>query len=263
MMNILAFKTAKLEGRKISMVTCYDYAGARLIGSTDVDCVLIGDSLAMVVHGFPSTLNATVEMMELHTAAVARGLTKKLIVADMPFLSYRKDLATAVEAAGRLMRAGAHAIKLEGARGNLEIVRHLVDSGIPVMGHLGLTPQSVNQLGGYRVQGKTHEEHESILNDALALEEAGCFSVVLECVPTGLGAEVSTRLKIPTIGIGAGLDCDGQVLVFHDLLGLNDAPMAKFVRQYGRGFEDLKPALQAFHKDVQERRFPAEKETYK
>lgn len=263
MKSIQEFKSFKKDGRKISMVTCYDYAGATILDSTEIDCVLVGDSLAMVVHGFPSTLNATVDLMELHTASVARGMQNKFIVADMPFLSYRKDLPTAVEAAGRLMRAGAHAVKLEGAKGNLEIVEHLVDSGIPVMGHLGLTPQSVNQLGGYKVQGKEHAQYEQILQDALALEKAGCFSVVLECVPAGLAREASRKLEIPVIGIGAGADCDGQVLVFHDLLGLNNKPLAKFVRKYGEGFENLKFALQSFHMDVQEKRFPAEKESYK
>ena len=174
-MKIQDFKAYKNEGRKISMVTCYDHWSARIINTTEIDCVLVGDSLAMVMHGHPTTINATTAMMALHTAAVVRGATEKFIVADLPFLSYRKSLSENMNAVEQLMQAGAHALKLEGARGNLELVRHIVDSGVPVMGHLGLTPQSIHQLGGFKVQGRGQKEYLDVVQDAQALEEAGCF----------------------------------------------------------------------------------------
>lgn len=261
-MKIHDFISKKQAGQKISMITCYDYSFAQIINETDIDCVLVGDSAAMVMHGHSSTLPVNTNIMALHTAAVVRGASKKFIIGDMPFISYRKSLSESVTAAGKLMKAGAHAVKLEGAKGNLELVRHLVDSGIPVMGHLGLTPQSVNQLGGFKVQGKLEEEQQEIYQQALDLEKAGCFSLVLECVPASLGRKISQALEIPTIGIGAGIDCDGQVLVLQDMLGMNTKFKPKFLRAYFDGFNSLKKAFNQYHQDVVGKSFPSKDESY-
>ncbi len=261
-MKIHDFNLRKLNGQKISMVTCYDYTFARILADSEVDCLLVGDSAGMVMHGFHTTLNMSVNLMAVHTAAVARGASNKFIVGDLPFLSYRKDRSSNMTAIGKIMKAGAHAVKLEGARGNLELIRHAVDSGVPVMGHLGLTPQSIHQLGGFKVQGREKKEHEQIYQDALDLEKAGCFSVVLECVPTQLAKEISVALKIPTIGIGGGIYCDGQVLVLQDLLGMNKDFKPKFLRTYFNGFENLKSAFNQYHRDVVTENFPSEKESY-
>lgn len=262
MMRIQDFAQRKTNGEKISMVTCYDYSFARILADSEVDCLLIGDSLSMTMHGFPTTLSATLQMMELHTAAVVRGASNKFIVADVPFLVNRVGLTEAVMGIGRLMQAGAHAVKIEGARGNTELITHLVDSGIPVVGHLGLTPQSVNTLGGFRVQGKTEKEHEQIFKDALAMEQAGCFCLVLECVPRGLAKDITRSLKIPTIGIGAGVDTDGQVLVLQDMLGMGKDFHPKFLRTYMNGFNEMKEAFNHYHRDVMSKEFPADKESY-
>lgn len=261
-MKIHDFALKKQNGQKITMLTCYDYTFARILADSEVDCLLVGDSLAMVMHGYQTTLNASVELMALHTAAVARGASSKFIVGDLPFLSYRKDLANNMTAIGEVMKAGANAVKLEGAKGNLELIRHSVDSGVPVMGHLGLTPQSVNQLGGFKVQGKGKKEHDEIFEEALALEKAGCFSLVLECVPAQLAKEISKELKIPTIGIGAGVDCDGQVLVLQDMLGMNSEFRPKFLRTYMNGIEAIKNAVNQYHRDVVTEKFPSDKESY-
>lgn len=261
-MKIQDFALKKQKGQKISMLTCYDYSFARIASDSEVDCLLVGDSLAMVMHGYSTTLNATVNLMALHTAAVARGASNKFIVGDLPFLSYRKNLDSNMTAIGKVMRAGANAVKLEGAKGNLDLVRHAVDSGVPVMGHLGLTPQSVNQLGGFKVQGKDKKDHDEIYKDAMALEKAGCFSLVLECVPADLAREISKDLHIPTIGIGAGVGCDGQVLVLQDMLGMNKEFHPKFLRTYFNGFEQLKSALNQYHRDVVTEAFPSKEESY-
>lgn len=261
-MNVLDFQNRKQIKQKISMVTSYDYWSAKIINETTIDCILVGDSLAMVMHGHPSTLQAEMDVMVLHTLAVAKGAPQKFIVGDLPFMSYRKDLATNSENAAKLMRAGAHALKLEGAAGNLELIRHLVESGIPIMGHLGLTPQSVNMLGGFKVQGKESKEQDLILENALALEKAGCFAIVLECVPADLAAKVTKSLRIPTIGIGAGVDCDGQVLVLQDMLGMNNKFAPKFLKKYLNGFELVQNALNQYHQDVVTKEFPTEKESY-
>jgi 3-methyl-2-oxobutanoate hydroxymethyltransferase len=261
-MKIQDFGQKKSAGQKISMITCYDYSFARILNETEIDCLLVGDSAAMTMHGYSSTLNASVNLMTLHTAAVAKGAPKKFIVGDMPFLSYRKGLSENVTAAGKIMKAGAHALKLEGAKGNLELVRHLVDSGIPVMGHLGLTPQSVNQLGGYKVQGKLQKEQDDIYKDSLALEKAGCFSLVLECVPASLAKKISENLAIPTIGIGAGVNCDGQVLVLQDMLGMNMNFKPKFLRTYFAGVQNLQKAFNQYHQDVIGKKFPDDSESY-
>lgn len=261
-MNILDFQTKKNAGQKISMVTCYDHWSAQIINESEIDSILVGDSLSMVMHGHPSTLQADMDMMVLHTLAVVKGAPKKFIVGDLPFMSYRKDIAKNSENAARLMRAGAHALKLEGAAGNLELISHLVESGIPIMGHLGLTPQSVNMLGGFRVQGKDSKDQELILENALALEKAGCFGIVLECVPATLAAKVSKSVRIPTIGIGAGAECDGQVLVLQDMLGMNNKFTPKFLKKYLNGFDLVQGALNQYHRDVIGQEFPTDKESY-
>jgi 3-methyl-2-oxobutanoate hydroxymethyltransferase len=261
-MKIQDFKEYKNAQRKISMVTCYDFWSARIINHSQIDCVLVGDSAAMVMHGYPSTLQADTDMMAAHIRSVATGAPSKFIVGDMPFMSFRKDLASGTTAAEKLIRAGAHAVKLEGAKGNLELVRHLVESGIPVMGHLGLTPQSIHQLGGFKVQGRELEEYKEMLKDAKDLQKSGCFALVLECVPGPLATDISKLLAIPTIGIGAGPDTDGQVLVLQDLLGMNKEFQPKFLRKYLDGHDLILAALNEYHKDTQERSFPAESETY-
>lgn len=262
-MNVLDFKKYKDEKKPISMVTCYDSWSAVIIEESDIDCILVGDSLAMTMHGHNSTIPADSDLMALHTAAVRRGAPDSFIVGDMPFLSFRKGLVPAMETVGKLMKAGANAIKLEGVDGHKEIIRNIVESGVPVMGHLGLTPQSVNQLGGYKVQGKTDEKAQQLLDDALELEEAGCFAIVLECVPSSIGAEITKQLSIPTIGIGAGNNCDGQVLVLQDMLGFNNKFQPKFVRTFMDGFDTVKKALNEYNTVVKDRSFPAGKESYK
>ncbi len=262
MKSIQDFAAKKERKEKISMVTCYDAWSARIVAQTDIDTVLIGDSLSMVMHGHPTTLNASVNLMALHTAAVARVLNNKFIVGDLPFLSYRMDLTSNVKAAGQIMKAGAHALKLEGAKGNLELIRHLVDSGVPIMGHLGLTPQSVFQLGGFKVQGKEHLHQMAIKKQAKDLEAAGCFAVVLECVPASLAKEISASIEIPTIGIGAGPDCDGQVLVLQDMLGMSDDFSPKFLKKYMDGHRLIKEALNTYHSEVVSAKFPTAKESY-
>ncbi len=216
----------------------------------------------MLMHGHPTTLSATTAMMALHTAAVARGAPSKFIVADLPFLSYRKGLKDAMDAVQELMTAGAHAVKLEGVRGHVEIVRHIVDSGVPVMGHLGLTPQSINLLGGMKVQARNDAAVEILAAQALDLEAAGCFSLVLECVPSGAARKVTDLLKIPTIGIGAGASVSGQVLVYQDVLGLNPGFRPKFLRSYADMFGMIQAALNAYNRDVKGGSFPSESESY-
>jgi 3-methyl-2-oxobutanoate hydroxymethyltransferase len=261
-MNVLDFQKMKNEGRKISMVTCYDYSSARAVAESSIDCILVGDSLAMLMHGHPTTLSATTAMMALHTAAVARGAPSKFIVADLPFLSYRKGLKDAMDAVQELMTAGAHAVKLEGVRGHAEIVRHIIDSGVPVMGHLGLTPQSINLLGGMKVQARNDAAVEILAEQARELEAAGCFSLVLECVPSGAARKVTDLLKIPTIGIGAGASVSGQVLVYQDVLGLNPGFRPKFLRSYADTFGMIQAELNAYNCDVKEGSFPSESESY-
>jgi 3-methyl-2-oxobutanoate hydroxymethyltransferase len=261
-MNLLDFEKRKLAGQKISMVTCYDAWLAKVIQNSPIDTVLVGDSLAMVVHGFDSTLHATTEMMALHTAAVRRGLKDKFLVADMPFLTFRKGIGPAMDCVEELMRAGAQAVKLEGVWGHEDVVKAIVESGVPVMGHIGLTPQSIHQMGGFRVQGKTDAKAQDILNQAAKLQELGCFSLVIECVPAGLAAKITHELKIPTIGIGAGSEVDGQVLVIQDLLGIQSTLKPKFVRKFLDGDSLVGEALVHFHQEIQEKTFPLETEAY-
>ncbi len=237
------------------MITAYDYTLAALAGESDVDCVLVGDSLAMVMHGHGSTIAATADMMALHTAAVARAVKDKLIVGDMPFLSVRKGLGPAMEAVEKLARAGAQAVKIEGVEGHGEIISHIIKSDIPVMGHIGLTPQSVNKFGGYKAQGKDPASAERLVAQALELERLGCFALVLECVPEELAKRITGSLKIPVIGIGAGRFTDGQVLVLHDLLGLYGEP-PPFVKKYLDGRRLVVAALNNFDKEVKNSVFP-------
>ena len=262
-MNVLDFQKMKNEGRKISVVTCYDYSSARAVAASNIDCILVGDSVAMVMHGHATTLSATTAMIALHTAAVARGAPAKFIVADLPFLSYRKGLKDAMDSVQELMSAGAHAVKLEGVRGHAEIVRHIVESGVPVMGHLGLTPQSINMLGGMKVQAQTDEAVEILAAQARELQDVGCFSLVLECVPSGAARRVTDLLKVPTIGIGAGASVSGQVIVYQDVLGLNPGFEPKFLRTYANTFGVIQAALNAYDRDVKGGSFPSDRESYK
>ena len=262
MITVPEFKKRKEAQKKLTMITCYDTSFARVLNESPIDILLIGDSSAMVMQGFDSTIHATVESIATLVSAVARGAKNKFIVADMPFLSTRKGLEAVVEASSTMLKAGAHAIKIEGIQGNEEWVAHLVQSGIPVMGHLGLTPQFVNAFGGMKVQATTPETKDLLLQEARRFEKAGAFSLVLECVPSDIAAQVTQSLKIPTIGIGAGPAVDGQVLVLQDLLGFNPAFKPKFLRQYLNGYELFQSAFQKFHQDVTEGTFPNEKESY-
>jgi 3-methyl-2-oxobutanoate hydroxymethyltransferase len=257
------FLHAKSEKRKLSMVTCYDYTFARLLSDSAIDGVLVGDSAAMVVYGHPSTLSATIDMMRLHTEAVARGAGDKMVVADMPFLSFRKGLSAALDAAHVLMSAGAHAVKLEGVIGHQDVIQRMTQSGIPVMGHLGLQPQSVHAYGGYRTQGRSDEAGRAIIRDARELQELGAFAVVLECIPATLAEEVTAAVCIPTIGIGAGAGCDGQILVLQDLLGMNVDFKPKFVRCFTEGGRSVLDAIGSFDAAVKAGSFPAAEESYK
>lgn len=262
MINVNTFRKRKSDGTSISMVTCYDAWTAKILNKTDVDCILVGDSLAVVMHGFDSTVHATIEMMELHVAAVARGAPDKFIIGDMPFLSCSKGIEVAMDNVQRLMQAGAHAVKIEGADHQLPVIQQIVEAGVPVMGHLGLTPQSIHNLGGHRVQGKDQAAGDRIVDQARSLASAGCFSVVLECVPNKLGHCVSKAVDVPTIGIGAGPMTDGQVLVLQDLLGADPDFTPKFLRRYADVNQTVQHSVQQFHEDVAERRFPAAEESY-
>jgi len=262
-MNILDFQNKKNNQEKISMITCYDYTSACMLAKTSVDCLLVGDTVAMTIHGFKDTVAATIDMMALHTAAVSRGAGNKFIVGDLPFLSYRKSFSSSIAAAQVLMQAGANAIKLEGAAGNLKIIRHLTESGVPVMGHLGLTPQSIHLLGGFKVQGKTNESAQRLQEAALALQAAGCFALVLECVPSQLAEKITKALVIPTIGIGAGPATDGQVLVYQDLLGLQTEFKPKFLKVYVEGAKHFSNGIESFVNEVKNGEFPQDEHCYK
>lgn len=249
--------------QKITCLTAYDYPTARLLDEAGVDVLLVGDSLAMVVLGYESTLPVTMEEMLHCTRAVRRGTRRSLLVADMPYGSYHDDPAAAVRYAVRFVKeAGAEAVKLEGGERRLDLIARLVDAEIPVMGHIGLTPQSVNAFGGFRVQGKTEEAGDQILRDARAVEAAGAFSIVLESIPRELAARITAELKIPTIGIGAGPDCDGQVLVIHDMLGMTFGHQPKFVRRYAEVGEMISRAAAEYCRDVQQGTFPSDAESY-
>jgi 3-methyl-2-oxobutanoate hydroxymethyltransferase len=256
------FFRAKVEGLKLSMVTCYDYTFARLLSNSAIDAILVGDSAGMVVHGHRSTLSMTVDLMGLHTEAVARGAPEKFIVSDLPFLSFRKGLSAAMDSVQALVSAGAHAVKLEGVDGHEDVIERIAQSGVPLMGHLGMQPQSVRAYGGYRVQGRSDEAARDILRQAIALETLGAFAVVLECIPASLAEEITAALRIPTIGIGAGAGCGGQILVLQDLLGLNIDFRPKFSRPFCDGRRNVLDAISDFDQAVKAGTFPALEESY-
>lgn len=258
----LTFRQKKERGEPITMLTAYDYPTALAMDQAGVDSILVGDSLGMVVLGYENTLPVTMEEMLHHARAVSRGAKNALLVGDMPFMSYQVSVEDALRNAGRfLQQGGMDAVKLEGGRERVDAIRAIVGAGIPVMGHLGLTPQSIHQLGGFRAQGKTASAAKRLLDDALLLGEAGCFSLVLESVPARLAKFISERIAIPTIGIGAGAGADGQVLVTHDLLGLFDRFTPKFVKKYASLHAEMQKAFTAYIADVQEKQFPAEMHT--
>ena len=251
-----AVKAMKSKDR-IAMITAYDYPSAKAADAAGADVVLVGDSLGMVVLGYPDTLQVTVADMIHHTRAAARGTARALLVGDMPYLSYHVSTEESVRNAGEFIHAGAHAVKIEGGKAQrIKTIEAILDAEIPVMGHIGLTPQSVNALGGFKLQGKNVEDARRLMDEAVALDQAGCFSIVLECVPSELAAMITERVSIPTIGIGAGPHCDGQVLVFHDLLGLYDGHTAKFVRRYASLGDEMRNAIGRYVDDIRTGRFP-------
>jgi len=244
-------RSMKEKGEKIAMLTAYDFTMARLLDRAGIDVILVGDSLGMVVLGYETTLPVTLDMMIHHTRAVSRGAKRALIVADMPFLTFQLSIEEAMRNAGRLIQeGGAAAVKIEGGRQIVDTAKRLVDIGVPVMGHLGLTPQSVHQLGGFRPQGRDSEAAEKLIKDAQALEKAGVFGIVLESIPSDLAGRMTASLKIPTIGIGAGTQCDGQVLVSYDALGLSDGPVPPFAKQYAQLAETILSTARAYIEDV-------------
>ncbi len=252
----------KGSGEPLVMLTAYDAPGARMVDDAGVDLILVGDTLAMVVLGYDDTLHVTIDDMAHHTAAVARAKPRALVVGDLPWMSYHVTSSETVQNAATLVRAGAGAVKLEGGRKRLEAVKAILDAEIPVMGHVGLTPQSIHAFGGFKVQGKTIDAARAIVDDAVALADAGCFAIVLECVPDAVARLVTETIPVPTIGIGAGRHCDGQVLVYHDLLGLQDWLRPKFVRRYANFHAEGVAAVSRFAADVRSGRFPSSEETY-
>lgn len=262
--TIITLKEAKQKKEKITMLTAYDYSTARLMDEAGVNAVLVGDSLGMVILGYTDTISVTMEDMIHHSKAVANGCSNSLVVTDMPFMSYQTSVYDAVVNAGRLMKEGkAGAVKLEGGKEVVPQISAIVKASIPVMGHLGLTPQSIHALGGFKVQGKSEEAARKLIEDALALEEAGVFSIVLECVPEALAKLITDKVSIPTIGIGAGAGCDGQVLVYQDMLGMFSDFTPKFVKKFANIGEEMKKAFTSYIKEVQEESFPAKEHCFK
>jgi len=258
--DLLRFKT---EGRRFAMLTAYDYTTARLADRAEIPVLLVGDTLGMLMLGHPTTVPVTLDDIVHHARAVSRGAPNALLVGDLPFMSYQPSTEMAMRSAARLLQeAGMHCVKLEGAGPSVEAVRRLTEAGVPVMGHLGLTPQSVHAIGGFRVRGRTSEAAERILADARELEQAGAFSIVLEAVPADLGRTVTKALGIPTIGIGAGPDCDGQVLVVHDMLGLTTGHVPRFVKRYANLGEEVVEAMRTFAREVADGCFPGPEHTY-
>lgn len=254
----------KSKGKKITMVTAYDYPTARIVDEAGIDIILVGDSLGNVVLGYENTLPVTMQEMLHHTKAVKRGVKRALLVADMPYLSYQIDIKDALINAGKFIKeAGAEAIKIEGGSKNIELIKRLIDCEIPVMGHIGLTPQSLLRFGGYKVQGKSQAKIDELIRDSKELEKVGVFSIVLEGIPYEVSKIITQSLSIPTIGIGAGPYCDGQVLVFHDLVGLSPEPIPKFVKKYLNARELFINALKSYIKDVEENVFPDIEHSYK
>ena len=262
--TVNTFKKAKENKEKITMLTAYDYSTAKLVDEAGVESILVGDSLGMVVLGYEDTLSVTMEDMIHHTAAVARGAKNAMVIADMPFMSYQTSVYDAVVNAGRLIKEGrAQAVKLEGGLEVCEQIKAIVNASIPVCAHIGLTPQSINAFGGFQVQGKGEEAAKRLLEEAKAVEEAGAFAVVLECVPEKLATLISEKISIPTIGIGAGAGCDGQVLVYQDMLGLYSDFVPKFVKQFKNLGQEMKDGFAAYVKEVKEGTFPAKEHTFK
>ena len=262
--TILDIKKMKVQGEKITVLTAYDYGMASILDESDIDIILVGDSLGNVVLGYENTIPVTMEDMLHHTKAVSRASQNALIVADMPFLSYQISPEAALANAGRFLKeANAQAVKLEGGREYAETVQKIVSAGIPVMAHLGLTPQSIHQLGGYKVQGKKEDDAEKMMLDAKRLEEAGAFSLVLECIPEGLASEITQSLLIPTIGIGAGVNCDGQVLVINDMLGMYERFTPKHVKKYANLNLEIKKAVKTYITEVKTGNFPDSEHSFK
>jgi len=262
MTNVHDFKKMFNEQRNISIVTCYDYWSAKIIDQSNIDAVLVGDSAAMVMHGYKTTTNADLSMMEYHVAAVSKGIKNKFIIGDLPFLAHRKGKRWLMNGVDRIIKAGANAVKIEGVGDNIKMISYIVNSGIPVMGHIGLTPQSINQFGGFKVQGKADGSAEKLIRDAMELEKAGVFAIVLELVPEKLAKKITEAINIPTIGIGAGKSTSGQVLVLQDLLGMDNDFTPKFLRKYIDGFSLISDALNEYDMDVKTNNFPSEKESY-
>lgn len=261
--TIHTLREMKRRGEKIAMLTCYDATFARLLDESHVDILLVGDSLGMVIQGHETTLPVTIDEMIYHTRAVARGATRAHVVGDMPFMSYQTSVETAMTNAGRLIKeGGAHSVKLEGGAQHADLVARLVAVGIPVMGHIGLTPQSFHQLGGFKVQGRDPAAAERLIEDARSLERAGAYAIVLEGIPSEVAAQITAAIDIPTIGIGAGPDCDGQVLVVYDLLGMNDSFKPRFVRTYEKLATRIRTAVDAYVGDVRGANFPGEQESF-
>ncbi len=261
--TILSLQKLKDDHTPITMITAYDYSSAMLADRAGMDLILVGDSLGMVMLGRDSTVSVTMDEMLHHCRAVAQGAESAFLVGDMPFMSYQPSIPEAIRNAGRFLKeAGMDAVKLEGGKEVAPTIRAIVDAGVPVMGHVGLTPQTVSQLGGYRVQGNTAVSAQTMLEDALALQEAGCFAIVLEAIPASVATAISKRLTIPTIGIGAGAGCDGQVLVYHDMLGLFDKFVPKFVKQYAHLGDIILEALETYRDEVKNGSFPAPEHTY-
>ena len=262
--TVNTFKQAKENGDKLTMLTAYDYSTAKMIDEAGIDSILVGDSLGMVCLGYPDTLSVTMEDMIHHTKAVTRGAKEAFVVADMPFMSYQTSVYDAVVNAGRLIKEGhAHAVKLEGGMEVCEQIRAIVKASIPVCAHIGLTPQSVNAFGGFSVQGKGEEAAKRLIEEAKAVEEAGAFAVVLECVPEALATLITQQISIPTIGIGAGAGCDGQVLVYQDMLGLYSDFVPKFVKQFKKLDTEMKDGFRAYREEVRAGLFPAKEHTFK
>lgn len=261
--TVRTFDEAKVTGEKLTMITCYDYSTAKLVDKSGIDSILIGDSLGMTMLGYEDTLSVTVEDMIHHSAAVARGAKHPLIICDMPFMSYSTGIRDSVINAGRLIAEGhAHAVKLEGGVEVKEVIKAIVDAKIPVCAHIGLTPQSVNAFGGFRVQGKDEATVAKLFDDAKAVEEAGAFAVVMECVPAALAKKLTEMLSIPTIGIGAGVDCDGQVLVYQDMLGMFDDFVPKFVRQFAHVGEVMVQGFKDYNDAVKDGSFPTKEHEF-
>ncbi len=253
----------KHRGEKISMLTAYDFTMAQIVDQAGIEIILVGDSASNVMAGHETTVPMTLDHMIYHTSCVVRGVDRALVIADLPFMSYQVTPKEALISAGRMMKeAGAHAVKLEGGKPIINTVKKIVDAGIPVMGHLGLTPQSIYKFGTYKVRAKEEEEATALIEDAKLLEEAGCFAIVLEKIPATLAAKVTAEINIPTIGIGAGVDCDGQVLVIHDMLGMNKGFNPRFLRRYADIHSVMTGAIEQYIKDVKDKDFPNQEEQY-